>query len=181
MLLYLEELNKTEFIRKARILHIAPEGALVKWFSRHSSKEYIKGDFFTDGYAYDPDTMHLNLEELPFENGSFDLVFCSHVLEHVINIEKAMAELSRVSDQSVKILLMVPLALNLAKTIEGGAEDSKEFRTEHFGQFDHVRLFGSDFQQWLEFRGWKVQCWSLSKTESEKYGTANEVIWIATH
>jgi len=180
MLLYLAELNKTDVIRKARILHIAPEKSVMNWFSRHSAREYIKGDFFTDGYAYDHDTMHLNLEELPFENGSFDLVLCSHVLEHVINIEKAMTELSRVSDRSVKILLMVPLALNLEETIEGGAGDTEEFRTEHFGQFDHVRLFGADFPQWLEAHGWFVECWSPSSKVSCKWGTSREVIWTAS-
>lgn len=37
-----------------------------------------------------------NLEKLPFENNEFDFVYCSHVLEHVIDPDKACSELMRV-------------------------------------------------------------------------------------
>lgn len=37
-----------------------------------------------------------NVEEMPFEDKEFDFVYCSHVLEHVNNPEKACSELIRV-------------------------------------------------------------------------------------
>jgi len=37
-----------------------------------------------------------NLEKLPFEDNEFDFVYCSHVLEHVTDPDKACAELMRV-------------------------------------------------------------------------------------
>jgi len=37
-----------------------------------------------------------NLEKLPFEDNEFDFVYCSHVLEHVTNPDKACSELMRV-------------------------------------------------------------------------------------
>ena len=37
-----------------------------------------------------------NVEKMPFEDNEFDFVYCSHVLEHVDNPEKACCELSRV-------------------------------------------------------------------------------------
>ncbi len=37
------------------------------------------------------------IEDLPFKEKEFDFVFCSHVMEHCVDPEKAAAELSRVS------------------------------------------------------------------------------------
>jgi SAM-dependent methyltransferase len=37
-----------------------------------------------------------DVTQLPFENASFDLVFSFHMLEHVLNATKAIAEMSRV-------------------------------------------------------------------------------------
>ena len=40
-----------------------------------------------------------NVENMDmFDNGQFGAVFCSHVLEHVTNLERAKAELARVAD-----------------------------------------------------------------------------------
>lgn len=39
---------------------------------------------------------HCDVENMPFEDGEFDFVYCSHVLEHVNSPEKACQELARV-------------------------------------------------------------------------------------
>jgi SAM-dependent methyltransferase len=41
-------------------------------------------------------TVVANAEDLPFEDGSFDLVNMSSVLEHIPDVEKAIAEVSRI-------------------------------------------------------------------------------------
>lgn len=51
------------------------------------------------------------LEELSFEDNSFDYVSCIHVLEHVENLDKSFSELYRVSKKNV--LVAVPTCLNL--------------------------------------------------------------------
>lgn len=38
-----------------------------------------------------------DVEELPFKNKAFDFVYCSHLLEHVKNPDKAITELTRVA------------------------------------------------------------------------------------
>jgi ubiquinone/menaquinone biosynthesis C-methylase UbiE len=40
-----------------------------------------------------------NLEKLPFEDNEFDFVYCSHVLEHVTDPDKACSELMRVGNR----------------------------------------------------------------------------------
>ena len=42
------------------------------------------------------DLRQANLEALPFEDGEFDLVLCSQVIEHVLDAPAAVAELARV-------------------------------------------------------------------------------------
>ncbi|MEO8061546.1 MAG: methyltransferase domain-containing protein [Pseudomonadota bacterium] len=48
-----------------------------------------------------------DIEKLPFASGEFDTVMCTHVLEHVLHIENAIAELRRVARR--RLLVVVPL------------------------------------------------------------------------
>jgi len=47
-----------------------------------------------------------NVEDLPFNNAEFDTVICTHVLEHVRDIQKAISELRRVTKQ--RLIIVVP-------------------------------------------------------------------------
>lgn len=48
-----------------------------------------------------------NILSLPFSNNSFDTVICTHVLEHIPNLQKAVEELRRVTRK--KLIIVVPL------------------------------------------------------------------------
>lgn len=47
------------------------------------------------------------IEELPFPDGYFDTVICTHVLEHILDIRKAVTELRRVCRK--RLIVVVPL------------------------------------------------------------------------
>lgn len=47
-----------------------------------------------------------NIEELPFEDASFDTVVCTHTLEHVQRLSQAIAELRRVTRE--RLIIVVP-------------------------------------------------------------------------
>ncbi|MGM4912869.1 class I SAM-dependent methyltransferase [Rhizobium sp. 768_B6_N1_8] len=51
----------------------------------------------------------VDIEKLPFEDGAYDFVFCSHVMEHLDNPGRAMRELSRVGKRGY---LEVPTRLS---------------------------------------------------------------------
>ncbi|MGZ2482236.1 SAM-dependent methyltransferase [Rhizobium pisi] len=51
----------------------------------------------------------VDIERLPFEDGAYDFVFCSHVMEHLDNPGQAMRELSRVGKRGY---LEVPTRLS---------------------------------------------------------------------
>ena len=46
------------------------------------------------------------IEDLPFEDDSFDTVVCTHVLEHVLDLQRAIAELRRVCRR--RLIVVVP-------------------------------------------------------------------------
>jgi len=47
-----------------------------------------------------------NLLEIPFEGSSFDVVFCSHVIEHIFDTNKALKEFHRVLRKGGKLIIM---------------------------------------------------------------------------
>ena len=72
------------------VLHISPENFLRKIFKK-KYKSYISSDL----YRKDVDHQ-FDIEEIPYPDNSFDLVFASHVLEYVKNDKKAINEIKRV-------------------------------------------------------------------------------------
>jgi ubiquinone/menaquinone biosynthesis C-methylase UbiE len=51
-----------------------------------------------------------NAEALPFDDNSFDVVYSSHVLEHVANEEKALQEMNRVLKPDGVLIIGMPTA-----------------------------------------------------------------------
>lgn len=59
------------------------------------------------------DVVH-DLEQFPypFEDNTFDEVFCSHVLEHMSDLQKCMRELIRITKKGGEIRVKVPYVSN---------------------------------------------------------------------
>lgn len=47
------------------------------------------------------------IERLPFDDGQFDTVICTHVLEHILDIQQAVSELRRICRK--RLVIVVPL------------------------------------------------------------------------
>ena len=85
------------------VLHISPENFLRKIFKK-KYKSYISSDL----YRKDVDHQ-FDIEEIPYPDNSFDLVFASHVLEYVKNDKKAINEIKRVLRSGGLAFLPVPM------------------------------------------------------------------------
>ena len=104
---------------------------------------------------------------LPFADATFDWILCNHVLEHIPNDTKAMKELYRVLKPGGKALLQVPLDTNREKTFEDDSIVDNSKRTEVFGQYDHVRVYGKDYFNKLRQIGFEVSEIQFGKSLSE--------------
>ena len=67
------------------------------------------------------------------------------MLEHIIDDIKAMREIYRVLKPGGKAVLQVPINFKNKKSYEDYNITSPRERNQHFGQYDHVRVYGMDF------------------------------------
>jgi len=115
-----------------------------------------------------------DITKLNFKNNTFDLIICNHVLEHIIDDRTAMNEIYRVLKKDGIGILQVPIDKCLEKTYEDNTLVSKKQRAEHFGQYDHVRVYGRDYKNRLEDSGFTVNLIDytneIKDDEISKYG-----------
>lgn len=141
-----------------KVLHFAPERFLEKQLTSTRGLQYLTADI-EEGRAM----MHIDITDIPLPSGSFDLVLCSHVLEHVPDDATAMKELCRMLKPSGRAILQHPIDYGRAKTYEDSTIDSAEARERAFTHPGHVRVYGRDFKQRLEAAGFAVEVLSYPR------------------
>ena len=154
-LLWLYLKNETNFFsttKKLKTLHIAPEQCFLKLFKKQRNLEYITADLESPIADVKADICNL-----PFEDNSFDLIFCNHVLEHIPNDKKAMQELFRVLKKGGFGIFQIPQDISREKTFEDNSIINQKDRAKIFGQYDHVRIYGKDYFDKLRSVGFSVQ------------------------
>ena len=104
------------------------------------------------------------IEDMPFDDASFDGVVCSHVLEHVDDDGAAMAELCRVLRPDGWAVVLVPLDLNRTETYEDPEVVTPEQRERAYWQDDHMRLYALDIADRLQEAGFGVETVRMADT-----------------
>src|SRR5690606_26903275 len=154
-LLWLYLQNKTTFFtstEKLKVLHFAPEQEFYKRFKKQQNIEYTTTDLLSPLADVKADICNL-----PFEDNSYDIIFCNHVLEHIPDDTKAMHELYRVMKPNGWGIFQIPQDLSRETTFaDDSITDAKE-RAKIFGQYDHVRVYGRDYFNKLRSIGFKVE------------------------
>ena len=151
-LLWLYLTNETNFFTsKKKVLHMAPEQCFLTRF-RKLNHDYVTADI--DSPIADVTADIINL---PFNDNSFDVIFCNHVLEHIQDDTKAMKELFRVMKKGGMGVFQVPQDLNRDVTFEDNSITDPKERAKIFGQYDHVRVYGRDYFDKLRSVGFKVE------------------------
>lgn len=163
-LLWLFLKNETNFfLKKYKVLHMAPEQCFLSLFKNQKNLDYTTADLYSPIVDVKADIL-----DLPFEDDSFDIVFCNHVLEHIEDDAKAISELYRVMKTGGMGIFQIPQDLHLDKTYEDFNITTPEERTKHFGQYDHVRIYGKDYFERLRKTGFTVKELDYSKTISKE-------------
>lgn len=130
------------------VVEIAPSRQSKALLDRLPARRRLS---FDAGYdAREVDAL-ASLTDLPLRDGSVDLLVCYHVLEHVPDDCAAMREIARVLSPRGIALLEVPIRMGVATEEDPSAPP--EERVRRFGQVDHVRWYGDDFDSRLAAAG----------------------------
>jgi SAM-dependent methyltransferase len=132
------------------VLHVAPLPFIEKWL-RSVSTDYLSIDLTNER----PVMQLMDLTDLAVDNDSVTLIWAAHVLEHIPDDRKAMAEMFRVLKKDGLAIILVPIGGN--ETYEDDSVQTDEGRLKHFLQEDHVRFYGLDIAERLEGIGFEVE------------------------
>ncbi|MDR7253578.1 SAM-dependent methyltransferase [Nocardioides sp. BE266] len=161
------------------VVEIAPSRQSKPLLDRLDARQRLSLDAGYD--SRDVDAL-ASLTELPLRDGSVDLLVCYHVLEHIPDDGAAMREIARVLSPRGIALLEVPIKVGVPTEEDPSA--TPEERLRRFGQSDHVRWYGDDFDARLSAAGLA----SLRVTPPALVGEAavkwfrlmaHEVVWVA--
>lgn len=125
----------TTFTRRPlRVLAVAPDPFLER-AGRRLHPDYLSIDIDAGRAMRVMDLVSLDLPD-----DDRDLVIAYHVLEHIVEDRTAMREIARVLRPDGLALIEVPLRGDT--TDERHMHADPTVRAHHYGQHDHVRLYG---------------------------------------
>src|SRR4029077_12956219 len=133
-----------------RILHVAPERCFESRLRKRFGASYI-----TTALASPRARVRLDVTRTPFPSRSFDVIYCSHVLQYVPEDRRAMGEVLRLLGDAGWALMMVPITET--RTLEDPAVVDPAARLRRFGREDQVRRYGADFEDRLREAGFDVK------------------------
>ena len=103
-------------------------------------------------------------------------------MEHIPDHKKAISELYRILKKGGVLIAQVPIDFSKEKTFEDSRIINKKERNKIFGQYDHVRVYGTDFFSFLNQAGFKTKSINyideISKEDIQKFGLKKEIIPI---
>jgi SAM-dependent methyltransferase len=139
-----------EISSSERILEVAPTASVTRLLKASSDGLYVGIDLdpSADGRKVQ---VVADLCAAPFVDGAFKTSVCFHVFEHIPDDISAMAEYAR---------LLSPIGVGFIQnpwkpqgtTVEDPTASPEE-RLQRFGQADHVRTYGADFEDRLRSVG----------------------------
>ncbi len=148
--IYFQWLTKLFDGSPRKMLHVAPEICFEKRLRERVGAGYLTADL--DAKKAD---VQMDIMSIQFPDNQFDVIYCSHVLEHVPDDRQAMREFHRVLKPDGWAILQVPVYAE--QTFENPALVTPEEREREFGQFDHVRRYGPDYVDRLRETGFQVK------------------------
>ena len=140
LLMYMRAAGTLEWLRGKAVLHFAPERKLSRFILDAAPSRYVRADLFPTSR----DIERVDMLAMQFDDGTFDCVIANHVLEHVDDDARALAEIHRVLKPGGMAILQTPYSRKLNHTWSDPGIDAPQARLQAYGQEDHVRLFGRD-------------------------------------
>jgi SAM-dependent methyltransferase len=147
--LYLNRMTDIFDGRTKSILHVAPEPCFENRLKKRLGDSYVTADLTS------PRAMvKMDITDIQYPDESFDVIYCSHVLEHIQDDKRAMREVYRILKRRGWAIMLVPITAD--STFEDPSIVNPHERLKAFGQENHVRRYGPDYVDRLREAGFKV-------------------------
>ena len=161
-----------------RILEYAPQIQIQKILKEIAGPEKYIGIDLMDERFVDAKTDACNL---PFPDDSFDLMIQFHVLEHIPDDGAAIREMVRVLKPGGIALVQVPYRRTVLTDEDPDAP--VEERIRRFGQDDHVRFYGHDFNDRMIENGFTIELLAAADVipapRRERYNIPDQdLLWV---
>lgn len=148
---------------QSRLLHFAPEPSVTR-FLQHRVAQYRTADLFAANVDY-----KLNIEAIAQDDESWDVIVCSHVLEHVDH-RKALSELRRTLKPGGVLLALFPVVDGWETDYENPDVDAPRDRGLHFGKDNHLRRFGRSVRAEFAAAGLELETFAPVGPEIVEFG-----------
>jgi SAM-dependent methyltransferase len=134
-----------------RVLHFAPDPGIYKALTRLPNVNYVAADINPTRFIK---ATRADITDITQPSDSFDGIICIHVLEHIEDDRRAIAELFRVTRPGGWALIAVP---TYGPTTYEDVTLDYSGRERIYGTGDHLRLNGLDFANKLTEAGFLVE------------------------
>jgi len=159
--LYFKKMTDLFDGRPKNMLHVAPERAFENLLKHHLGPGYLTADLHKSSAM-----VRMDITDIDYAEETFDVIYCSHVLEHVPDDRGAIREFHRVLKSDGWAVLQVPITADI--TFEDPSITEPTDRLRVFGNKGHVRKYGPDFLERLKESGFKVKVTKASDFLTEE-------------
>jgi SAM-dependent methyltransferase len=128
--LVLMDIFRSMDVSQMKVLHFAPEPFFKSLFLNRFGK-YETAELCMKGVDY-----HVDIQNLPFKDETYDFIFASHVLEHVPDDKKAVQEIRRILKPNGIAVLPVPVVCEITVEYpEANPDEAYHFRAPGMDYF----------------------------------------------
>ena len=138
ILSFLKKEKLFEAAEGTKVLQIAPAECISHWILQYCPQiVYETTDLYMEHVTFRSDLQNMNM----VSDETYDVIICSHVLEHIQDDRKALSEMKRILKPNGKLIFLVPIDLNREDIDEEwGLSEAENWK--RFGQGDHCRMYG---------------------------------------
>jgi SAM-dependent methyltransferase len=138
------------FEERLDLLHFAPEAAFEARLSALPNLRYVGADLLPKG-----DQVRVDIMDIHFDDASFDVILCNHVLGEVPDDRRAITELHRVLRPGGRLIAQMPVDHDRVETTERDRPVQRPGEPQPTGA--NVRIYGRDFVERLAAPGFAVE------------------------
>lgn len=156
----------TNFAKNKSILHVAPEAKVATMFKKETTS--YTGSVYPAPSSLKSDEIVMDVTQ-PDEKlfGKYDIIFASHVLEHIPDDKRALEMFKKLLKPSKEACLIVMIPQRFDRnTHENDPKVVTDADRFHFyGQEDHVRFPGADYLDRIKECGFDIDVYCVESAE----------------